>query len=44
MGPLVHRMGAARFFEPHDRLVGARLQQMHVPNPVIPFADFGIAA
>ncbi len=33
------RIGAARLFEPDDRLVGARLQQMHVPNPEIPNAD-----
>ena len=37
------RIGAARFFEPDDRLVGARLQQMREPDPVIPIADAGIA-
>ena len=30
-------------FEPHDRLVAARLQQMHVPYVKIEMADPGIA-
>jgi len=30
-------------FEPHDRLVAARLQQMHVPYAEIEMADSGIA-
>src|SRR6516165_5240805 len=34
---------AARFFEPDDCLVGARLQQMHVPNQMVERADAGIA-
>ena len=35
------RIGAARLFEPEDRLVDARLQQMREPNPKIPNADLG---
>ena len=37
------RRGAARFFEPDDRLVGKRLQQMHSPDEVVPPTDSGIA-
>src|SRR5271167_1924165 len=37
------RHGTARFFEPQDRLISARLRQMHAPNPRIIFADEGIA-
>jgi hypothetical protein len=37
------RIGAARPFEPQDRLVGARLQQMDEPNPKIPTGDLGVA-
>ena len=37
------RHGAARFFEPPDRLVGLRLQQMHDPNLVVTNADQRIA-
>src|SRR5215468_6612682 len=36
-------IGAARLFEAWDRLIGARLQQMHFPNPVIHDGDLGIA-
>ena len=35
------RIGAARLFEPDDRLVGARLQQMHDPDLRIPIAERG---
>src|ERR1700730_15721765 len=34
---------AARLFEPDYRLLGARLQQMHHPDPPIPKADGRIA-
>jgi len=37
------RHGAARFFEPDDRVVGARLQQMYSPNQEVPVSDVGIA-
>src|SRR6266851_1265291 len=37
------RVRAASVGEPNDRLVGARLQQMHDPNPPIKSADVGIA-
>ena len=37
------RGGATRPFEPRDRLVRARLQQMHMPDPHIKIADAGIA-
>src|SRR3984893_328059 len=33
----------APLFEPQDRLVGARLQQMHEPNPGIPKSNVKIA-
>src|SRR6516164_2269085 len=36
------RQGVARFFEPHDRLVGVRLQQMYGTNEVAKRADAGI--
>ena len=39
----VRRSGVARLFAPDDRLVGARLQQMHAPDPAIEKADLGIA-
>src|SRR6202011_1226771 len=39
----VRRSSVARLFEPEDGLVGARLQQMHAPNLVIPKAKEGIA-
>jgi hypothetical protein len=35
--------GRARLFKPDDRLVGARLQQMHSPDLGVPPADAGIA-
>src|SRR5215471_8279690 len=37
------RYGAARFFEPDDCLVDARLQQMRPANRPIPKGDDGIA-
>jgi hypothetical protein len=37
------RIGFARLFEPHNRLVGTRLQQMGDPDPGIHIADEGIA-
>src|SRR5215831_4859767 len=37
------RTGTARFFEPQDCLVRARLQQMHEPNLPIPNAEQRIA-
>src|SRR6516165_11698678 len=37
------RHGAAPLFEPYDRLVGARLQQMYSPKQEVPPADMGIA-
>ena len=39
----VSRQGAARFFEPNDRLVRARLQQMHQPDLLIPISQGSIA-
>src|SRR5215813_11724605 len=36
------RTGAARLFEPDDRLVGARLKQMRQPNRIVPKAEVGI--
>jgi hypothetical protein len=36
------RGGATRPFEPRDRLVRARLQEMHMPDPHIEIADAGI--
>jgi hypothetical protein len=36
-----HRV--ARLFEPDDRLVGARLQQMHQSDGLVPDAELGIA-
>jgi hypothetical protein len=37
------RHGAARFFEPDDRVVGVRLQQTYSPNQDVPPGDVGIA-
>ena len=37
------RTGVARLFEPEDRLISMRLQQMYVPNPLIPNGDSRIA-
>src|SRR5215472_12154343 len=37
------RHGVARLFEPDDRLVCARLQQMHSPNRLVPNAELRIA-
>jgi len=37
------RTGSARLFEPDDRLVGARLQQMHHSDSTVPGADIGVA-
>src|SRR6516165_10060254 len=37
------RNGVACSFEPRDRLVGARLQQIYVPNRAIKMADAGVA-
>ena len=37
------RISATGFFEPNDRLVCARFQQMHSPYPVITIVDSGIA-
>ena len=36
MNGKVFRLAAACLFEPNDRLIGARLQQMHKPDPAIP--------
>jgi hypothetical protein len=33
MGKRVLRVGDARLFEPEDRLVNARFEQMGLPNP-----------
>src|SRR5882757_2609544 len=35
--------GAARLFEPNDRLAYARLQQMRLTDPMTPSANHGIA-
>src|ERR1700730_300295 len=37
------RNGIACPFQPDDRLVGARLQQMNVPDPRIPISYVGVA-
>ena len=37
------RTGAAASFEPDDRLIGARLEQMHHPNRAVPSTDLGVA-
>jgi hypothetical protein len=39
----IGRTGIARFFEPADRLLGARLQQMDRPDQLIPVSDPGVA-
>ena len=36
-------IGATRLFEPRDRLVGARLEQMHSPNIVVSNSNRGVA-
>src|SRR5215472_9585316 len=36
------RTGTARFFEPDDRLVDARLQQMHHPDNPVPNTDLRV--
>ena len=38
------RIGVTRLFEPGDRLIGTRLQQMHASELEIPKADLRIAA
>src|SRR5213075_1782864 len=43
MGRRVCRIGAARLFKPSDRFVGARLQQMRMPDHTPPRAEVGIA-
>ena len=42
-GSRVCRTGGARLFEPGDRFVGARLQQMRCPNQKAPNAEASIA-
>jgi hypothetical protein len=37
-------LSGARLFEPDDRLITTRLQQVYDPNPFIPDVDVGIAA
>ena len=37
------RHGAARFLEPDDGVIRARLQQMYSPNQEVPPGDVGIA-
>src|SRR5690242_8888794 len=43
VGSRVSPIGGARLFEPGDRLVDAFLQQVPMPDPVIPDADIRIA-
>ena len=37
------RIRVTRFFEPEDRCIEARLQQMHNPNPPIPVGDLAVS-
>jgi hypothetical protein len=39
---VMSRIGVAPLFEPDDRLVRTRLQQMHLPDLGIPIAELGI--
>src|SRR6516164_7549954 len=39
----ISRKGASRLFEPDDRLIGMRLEQMRDPDPQIPDTDVWIA-
>jgi len=38
----ISRIGGARLFEPNNRLLGARLQQMNHANSPVPITDVGI--